>query len=69
MPCCVLAAVLAFATAQAEGDPAIRLELKPRVCTLGADDTQCRTAVQASWHAAQPESLCLIIVGRPEIKR
>jgi hypothetical protein len=53
----------------APGDADIHLELKPRICTLAVDDKLCQTAVQASWHSARPESLCLIIVGRPEIKR
>ena len=63
-----LALAWAAAGGAAHADP-IRLELKPRLCTLGPDEEQCRTTVQASWHAAQPESLCLIIVGRPEVKR
>jgi hypothetical protein len=51
-----------------EGD-AIHLELRPRVCTLTARDEQCDTVVEAQWRASQPESLCLLIVGRPEIRR
>jgi Protein of unknown function (DUF3019) len=48
---------------------AIRLEISPRLCTLAASDTQCDVAVRASWSAPQDESLCLVLVGRPEIKR
>jgi Protein of unknown function (DUF3019) len=54
--------------AQAPGDD-IRLELSPRVCTLAADDRQCDTWVHASWRASHDESLCLVIVDRPEVKR
>jgi hypothetical protein len=53
-------------------DPAkndIRLELSPRICTLGSHDTQCETKVQASWHSPREESLCLVIVDRPEVKQ
>jgi hypothetical protein len=46
----------------------IRLDIKPRVCTLSAKDTQCSTPVRASWQAPQPESLCLVIAGRSDIK-
>lgn len=47
----------------------IRLELSPRICTLTAKDKQCDTEVHATWRSASDESLCLIIVGRPEVKR
>jgi hypothetical protein len=47
----------------------IRLELSPRICTLGSDDKQCQTRVQASWHSPREESLCLVIVDRPEVKQ
>ena len=47
----------------------IRLELSPRICTLTTKDTQCDTVVHASWRAPGNESLCLVIVGRPEVKR
>lgn len=47
----------------------IQLELRPRVCTLSARDKQCDTVVQAQWRSPRDESLCLLIVGRPEIKR
>ena len=47
----------------------IRLELSPRICTLGLHDRQCEARVHASWHAPHEESLCLVIVGRPEIKQ
>lgn len=48
---------------------AIRLEIAPRLCTLAAGDKQCNVVVHASWSAPQDESLCLVLLGRPEIKR
>jgi hypothetical protein len=47
----------------------IRLELSPRVCTLAANDKQCETRVNAKWRSPHEESLCLVIVNRPEVKR
>jgi hypothetical protein len=58
----------ATATAGEEhGD--IQLELSPRICTLAINATQCETLVRATWRAPSNESLCLVIVGRPQIKR
>jgi len=50
-------------------DSAIALELSPRICTLSAGDENCDTVVTAQWHAPRDESLCLLIVGQPQIKR
>jgi hypothetical protein len=47
----------------------IQLELRPRICTLSAHDDHCDTTVAAQWKSAHDESLCLVIVGRPEIRR
>jgi len=47
----------------------IQLEISPRLCTLAARDEQCDVLVHASWTAPQEESLCLVLLGRPEIKR
>jgi Protein of unknown function (DUF3019) len=47
----------------------IRLELSPRICTLAAEDKQCEARVRAMWQSPRQESLCLVIVDRPEIKR
>jgi len=59
-----------FAPAASSDDLAeIRLELSPRICTLTMNDTHCDTLVHATWRAPSNESLCLIIVGRPDIKR
>jgi hypothetical protein len=59
--------------AAAEGAPGtgeddIHLELSPRICTLGARDKQCKTEVHAQWSAPREESLCLIILDRPDVK-
>jgi len=72
--CCTLAwlGIPASTRATAANDGGhedIRLELSPRICTLGVHDRQCEARVHASWHAPHEESLCLVIVGRPEIKQ
>ena len=64
----VLACALAPLTSLAQGST-IELEVRPKICTLSADDELCETTVRAHWRATREESLCLIIVGRPEIKR
>lgn len=48
---------------------AVLLEVSPRLCTLAAGDKQCDVFVHASWSAPQDESLCLVLLGRPDIKR
>ncbi|MDB6092041.1 MAG: hypothetical protein JWN85_4825 [Gammaproteobacteria bacterium] len=50
-------------------DNGIRLELSPRICTLAIQDKQCETKVHAQWTSPHEESLCLVIVDRPEVKR
>ena len=57
----------ALARAATESD--IRLELSPRICTLAATDKQCETRVSAKWRSPNAESLCLVILDRPEVKR
>jgi hypothetical protein len=57
----------ALARAATESD--IRLELSPRICTLAATDKQCETRVSAQWRSPREESLCLVILNRPEVKR
>src|SRR5689334_25358751 len=47
----------------------IELELSPRVCSLSSHDEQCDTVVRATWSAPHEESLCLVIVDRPEVKQ
>ena len=73
-PAFVLAAVIggtrtsAVAASYPAGDD-IRLELSPRICTLAAGDKQCETWVHARWRSPHEESLCLVIVERPQVKR
>jgi hypothetical protein len=47
----------------------IQLELRPRICTLAANDQRCETRVSAKWLSDHEESLCLVILDRPEIKQ
>jgi hypothetical protein len=39
------------------------------VCTLSAQDESCDTVVTAQWRSPQDESLCVLIVGQPQIRR
>jgi hypothetical protein len=48
---------------------AVTLDVKPRVCTIAETDELCETTVRAQWRSERDESLCLVIVGRPEVKR
>jgi len=50
-------------------EPGIQLDISPKICTLGSSDKQCETTVHAQWHATHEESLCLVIVMRPDVKR
>jgi Protein of unknown function (DUF3019) len=73
-PVFILSALMSAtqASAVAAPDPSgdnIRLELSPRICTLAAEDKQCDTWVHARWQSPHEESLCLVIVDRPEVKR
>lgn len=63
-----IALVSAPLAAFAQATP-IEFDVKPKVCTLAAGDDICETTVRAHWRTAHDESLCLVIVGRPEIKR
>jgi Protein of unknown function (DUF3019) len=56
-------------TAPAAERDDIHLELSPRICTLAVNDNRCDTVVRASWRAPGDESLCLVIEGRPDVKR
>jgi hypothetical protein len=47
----------------------IELELSPRVCTLSVTDENCDTEVTAQWRAPRDESLCLLIVGQPQVRQ
>jgi len=63
---CVVADIAAIA---APGVGSIQLDVRPRICTLAADDDVCRTVVEARWRSSQNESLCLVIVGQPHVRR
>jgi hypothetical protein len=64
-----LSSTAPFAAATAPSDADIHLELGPRICTLASHDKQCKTEVHAQWSAPREESLCLVIVDRPDVKR
>lgn len=64
-----MASGLAASTCAAQAGSGISLDLKPRVCTMTTEDEECETTVRAHWRSSRDESLCLVIVGRPEIKR
>jgi hypothetical protein len=49
-------------------DADIRLEIRPRICTLAGNDKQCATPVRAHWRSSRDESLCLVILARPEVR-
>ena len=63
-----LSSTASFAAAAAPSDADIHLELSPRICTLASHDKQCKTEVHAQWSAPREESLCLVIVDRPDVK-
>jgi hypothetical protein len=44
----------------------LELESVPRVCTLSADDEECRAKVVLSWRSSSPVSVCLGIAERPQ---
>src|ERR1051325_5453786 len=69
---CLAVSALLSGSAFAAADPnpdGITLQLSPRVCTLSASDEKCDTAVTAKWHSAKDESLCLLIVGQPQVRQ
>jgi len=67
-------AVLAMAAVAPRADATlpestVRLELSPRVCTLSGAESDCQTRVRASWRASVDESVCLVLLARPEVGR
>jgi hypothetical protein len=66
---CALFASPQSAGAGAAEQPPIELKLRPRLCTLAGNDTECNTTVRAQWRSPRNESLCLLIVEHPEIRR
>jgi hypothetical protein len=65
----VLLATSANGAVDNERQRPIELRLRPRVCTLSEDDATCNTTVRAQWRSTQNESLCLVIVDQPNIRR
>lgn len=61
--------VQAAALAADASRPRIELKLRPRVCTLSEEDTACNTTVHAQWRSSRNESLCLLIVDRPQVRQ
>ena len=66
---CGLLSAAPPASAVDEDREPIELRLRPRVCTLTDNDSACNTTVHAQWRSTQPESLCLVIVDQPHIRR
>jgi hypothetical protein len=64
--CCLALCVLGASVRAAES---VELQVRPRVCTLSANDEHCDTTVVAEWRSPRNESLCLLIVGRPDVSR
>ena len=56
-------------SAMGPSDGNIQLQISPRICTLTGRDKQCETPVHAQWRSSHEESLCLVIVARPDVKR
>jgi hypothetical protein len=55
-------------SAMSPSDENIQLQISPRICTLTGKDKQCETPVHAQWRSSHEESLCLIILARPDVK-
>ena len=64
----LLLSVHAAAAADDASRPPVDLKVRPRVCTLAGDETTCNTTVHAQWRSPRNESLCLLIVDRPEVR-
>jgi hypothetical protein len=69
--CAAISVAASGSTSAASDDTphGIRLELSPRVCTLSADNENCDTVVTAKWQSSRDESLCLLIVGQPQVRQ
>lgn len=67
--CAAILGAAALSAAMGEPSPGIKLELSPRVCILAANERQCSTTVHANWQSPREESLCLVILGRSDVKR
>jgi len=67
--CAAIFGAAALTAAMGESNLGIQLELSPRVCILAANERLCSTTVHANWHSPREESLCLVILGRSDVKR
>lgn len=68
----MLAATLMIAELDAAAGavaPGVQFDVHPRVCTLSIDMESCSTVLHAHWRSPHDQSLCLIVVGQPQIKR
>jgi hypothetical protein len=65
----MLLSVQAAALAADASRPRIELKLRPRVCTLSDENPTCNTTVHAQWRSSRNESLCLLIVDRPQVRQ
>jgi len=65
----LLLAAISFLVHPRAASESVELNVRPKICTLAADDEACETTVRAHWRSVRNESLCLLIVGRPEVKR
>lgn len=65
--CCssLLPPIVSRAAAPAD----VRLVIHPQVCTLSRHVQQCDIPIEAIWLSDRPESLCLIILQRRDIKQ
>jgi hypothetical protein len=66
---CLICSTLSGEVDAASDTDGISLELSPRVCTLSSDQENCDTVVTARWRAPRDESLCLLIVGQPQVRQ
>ena len=66
---CLICTTLANGVDAAVSVDGISLELSPRVCTLSSEQENCDTVVTARWRASRDESLCLLIVGQPQVRQ
>ena len=51
------------------GTADIELRVQPRVCSLSSGEDTCEATVKAQWRAPANESLCVVIVDRPDVRR
>jgi hypothetical protein len=65
----MLLSVQAAALAADASRPRIELKVRPRVCTLSDENPTCNTTVHAQWRSSRNESLCLLIVDRPQVRQ